>query len=275
MIIASITLGLVFGLVTLGTWLTSHIIKFDDLTVEGSFCAGAACTAFMITANWSPLVASACALLVGIGAGCATALLRNGLDMNPLLAGILSTNILFALSLACVGANLPLTHLPIVFDVFANNAPAWIGQLTVLVICAGSASACMHWFLSTQIGLLVHTVGDNRALLAQLGKRASVFETIALAISNGLAGLAGALFVQLVGFFSIWSSVGVLICALAGFLLGQILTPGVLGLIAGSIALQLITTITLQLNAPPELNRLVSAGIIIVVMLISGKKRPW
>ena len=53
--LGAIELGLIYGLVALGVYLSFRVLSFPDLTVDGSFPLGAAVAATAITAGLEPL----------------------------------------------------------------------------------------------------------------------------------------------------------------------------------------------------------------------------
>ena len=57
--LGAIEIGLIFGLVALGVFLSFRIINFPDLTVDGSFPLGGAVAAALIVAGWNPFAATA------------------------------------------------------------------------------------------------------------------------------------------------------------------------------------------------------------------------
>ena len=52
----SLEQGLVFGIMALGVYITFKILKFSDLTVDGSFPLGAAVAASLIVSGHSPFL---------------------------------------------------------------------------------------------------------------------------------------------------------------------------------------------------------------------------
>ena len=69
--LGAIEIGLIFGLVALGVFLSFRIINFPDLTVDGSFPLGGAVAAALIVAGWNPFAATAVAIVAGALSGCA------------------------------------------------------------------------------------------------------------------------------------------------------------------------------------------------------------
>lgn len=92
---------------------------------------------------------------------------------------------------------------------------------------------------------------------------------LGLAISNTLAALSGALFVQYAGYFSIWASVGVLIIGLAGMILAQALSNNFgIALLVGSIAYQAIIALTFELQLDQDWNKLITASLIVILIML-------
>ena len=56
--LGAIELGLIFGLVGLGVFLSFRVLNFPDLTVDGSFPLGAATAATLIVNGVDPFLAT-------------------------------------------------------------------------------------------------------------------------------------------------------------------------------------------------------------------------
>ena len=68
--------GLIYGILSLGIYITYKILDFPDLTVDGSFPLGAAVTALLITRGVNPYLTLVAAFLVGVIAGICTGLIH-------------------------------------------------------------------------------------------------------------------------------------------------------------------------------------------------------
>lgn len=263
--------GLIFSLVTASIYFSSRIISFDDLTVEGSFGLGGALTALCLLYQVPLVLVFPIVLLAGGLAGLATGLLHTRLKCNNLLSGIIVTTALFSINLSIAGAQLMLTRVTTIFSL----VPAFLDPYQALVILLPLSIALvlgMRWFLTTQVGFLMRAVGDNPQIITTLGKNKDYFILLALVMANALTALAGSLFVQYLGYFSIWVSVGTLIVALASLILGQSVSSWVpLQIIAGPIIYQTILSLTLELNIDQSLNKLITA--VLITLLIALKRR--
>jgi putative tryptophan/tyrosine transport system permease protein len=88
-------------------------------------------------------------------------------------------------------------------------------------------------------------------------------------LSNAITAFSGALFMQYVGYFSIWSSVGILIIALAGLILSETIQKGFgFNLLIGAILYQAIIAATFECNVDPEWNKLITALLIILMIAL-------
>ena len=102
LIISTIDQGLLWSLLSLGVFITFRILKFPDMTVEGSFPLGAALSALMLQQHniaFSLLVA----FIGGCLAGLVTAILYNYFHVQSLLAGILTLTGLYSVNLRILG----------------------------------------------------------------------------------------------------------------------------------------------------------------------------
>ena len=261
--------GLIFSITVMAIYITSRIIRFDDLSVEGSFGLGGALMALLLTRNISWLIAFPIVILAGALAGLVTGLLHTKLKLNNLISGIVVTTGLFSINLKIAGSNMMVSNKATLFDLFIGTNSLKIIILLPL-ICA--LLMIIRWFLNTQCGYLLYAVGDNSQMLTNLGKNADTYTIAALMLANGLTAFAGALFVQYVGYFSIWSGVGILIIALAGLILSETLGDMFgFNLLVGAIVYQALIAATFEFNLDPEWNKLITAVLIIVMITVKRK----
>ena len=120
--LGAIEIGLIFGLVALGVFLSFRIINFPDLTVDGSFPLGGAVAAALIVAGWNPFAATAAAIAAGALAGYITACLNVRLRIMQLLASILVMIALYSVNLRIMGKpNVALINDATVFSLVENG----------------------------------------------------------------------------------------------------------------------------------------------------------
>ncbi len=260
-----LTQGLIYSLVAMAVYLTSRIIRFDDLTVEGSFGIGGAIAGQILLMHCHPLFTLLAAPLVGALAGLATGLLHNKLGMNNLISGIVVTTALFSLCLATVGANVS----------FMDNATVLSSQpLIVLLVIAALTLIGIGYLLRSQLGFLLRALGENPHMLTHLGKSQQGYQIGALMLANALTATAGALFVQLTGFYSITGNVGTLVIGLSSLILGEVLVSrSIIKVLIGAILYQAVFALTLELQVAPQWNNLIKAGLIIFLIALQQKRK--
>ncbi|MDR3645953.1 MAG: hypothetical protein P4L22_00245 [Candidatus Babeliales bacterium] len=264
-ILTTLELGLIYSLVVFSALLTSVLLKYDDLAIEASFSFGGATCASLLMHGVTPFLTPVIALCAGAFVGLSAGLLHTKLKLNNIITGIILIAGFFSLNLIIGGANLPLINVPTIF----LNSP----KLLILIFLIVIAFLIISWLLKTEVGFLIKASGTNSDLVESLGKSSDFYKIITLMISNALTALAGALFVQYTGFYSIWSGIGILVIALTGLIIAQMFSCKFgISLILGAIIYQMIITITLTLDVPIELNKLITAILLILLILLHRGK---
>ncbi len=262
--------GLIFGIVVASVYLASKLIKFDNLAVEGAFGLGGALTALLISYGWNPWLCLVGAALIGALSGIITSILNTTLKLNNLISGIVVTTGAFSITLKIAGSNMSLGGNPTIFSFIPTIFEPYQALMVLAVVCC-TLFLAINWFLNTEVGYLLHAVGEAPQMLMNIGKNPTCYIIMGLTLSNTLAALSGALFVQYTGYFSIWASVGILIISLAGMILAQTMSNHFgIALLIGSIAYQAIIALTFELQLDQDWNKLITA--LLIVILISLKQ---
>lgn len=270
LILQVLELGSIYALLVLAVHVTSNVIGIDDFSIEGSFAVGGALGAVLTHAQLPlPLL-----ILSVIGAGALVGLITTGLftlvGIDSLLSGIIVTTGLFSCNLKIAGAQATLDTT--LFDAmpFLNQQNHWI----VLIPLSLGIIVIAWWLFKTEVGLCLRAVGDNPHILTQLGKNPHLYITTGLIIANSLAALAGLLFVHHVGFFSITGSIGTLISALAGLIIGQALCGSWIGgVFVGAVVYQAIIATVIYQQCDPVWNKLITAIVIIFLVMVKKLKK--
>ena len=292
-VISGLQQGLIFGFMALGVLLTFYLLDFPDLTVEGTFPLGAAITAKAVAEGIDPLFAVFLGALAGGMAGAATGLMHTRLNVNNILAGILTTSAIYTVMLRSMGRpNISLLG----FDTFYERCLTLFGFsdtalslmemqiaiITILLILVGTARYLMGWFLRTDLGLTVRATGNNEKMLGALGVNVKQTKLLTLIISNFLVGLSGALACQIQGFADVGMGIGVLVAAIASVILGEMLfgrrnlNTLLTGVILGSILYRALLALGLRLNLPAEDFKLVTALLVLLALalpILKGHKK--
>jgi putative ABC transport system substrate-binding protein len=101
--LVAITQGLAFAALAWGVYIASRVLRFADITPDGSFTLGAAVSAAMIVSGTDPIVATLVAVAAGMVSGYVTGLLHTRLGVKDLLAGILVMTALYSVNLHVMG----------------------------------------------------------------------------------------------------------------------------------------------------------------------------
>lgn len=252
MITSIIERGSLFTLVVLGLFITSRTIRLDDVTVEGSFGFAGALTTWALLQGYGFVFSTLIGALAGSFAGFLTGLIYVKLRVNHVIAGLIVTTGLFSLQLKLGGAHQVVMSL---HDRFSD-----IGIFVLLIMVAICMYVCIQFMLATEIGLLMFAVGRNPLFVGSLGKSISGYIIGGFALANFLTGLSGALFVQYVGFFSVWNSVGILIIGLASLILSELIDSKYrLRYLCGGIMYQTIIMLTYEFPIDPDMYKLITA----------------
>ena len=274
--IGAVELGLLYGVVALGVYLTFRVLHFPDLTVDGSFTTGAATAAVLLVNGWSPILATAAGFGAGFIAGAVTGLLHTKGRIDGLLAGILTMIALWSINLRIMGsANIPLLRKDTLFTPLrkADLLGTWagIGIIAAALVVLG---LMVVWFLTTDLGLSIRATGDNGPMIASFGVSTDFTKTLTLALSNGFVGAAGALIAQYQGFADISMGIGLILIGLASVIMGQaifgqrFLWLATFAVVVGAVIYRLIIFAALEVGLNPNDMKLITALLVIVALLL-------
>ena len=283
--LGAIEIGLVYGLVALGVYLSFRILNFPDLTVDGSFPLGAAVAATLIVSGVDPFVATAVAMVAGGLAGLVTAVLNLRFGILHLLASILTMIALYSVNLRIMGRpNVALITEPTVLTPFEGLGLSglYLKPLVGLVVVA-IVAALLAWSLITSYGLGMRATGANPRMARAQGIATAQVTAVGMAVSNGMVALGGALFAQMNGFADITIGTGTIVVGLAAVIAGEAIfrvrgvVVAVVACLLGSIIYRL--AIALALNADvlglkaSDLN-LVTAVLVALALILPGARNP-
>ena len=220
--------GLIWGLMALGIYITFRLLDVADLTVDGSFTTGGACTVMLILAGWPAWAALLVALIAGILAGFCTGMLHTKLGIPAILSGILTQFALYSVNLHIMGmaANKAVSVDKFNLILSSRNIPSAI--LTGLIIAAVLV-ALSYWYFGTEQGSALRSTGNNAAMSRALGVNIDNMKVLGLSLSNGVVALAGGLMAQYQGFADINMGRGAIVIGLAAVIIGEVLGRAILG----------------------------------------------
>lgn len=274
--IGAVEVGVIYGVMALGVFLTFRVLNFADLTVDGSFTTGAATAAMAIMAGWNPFLATLAGFCTGFIAGMVTGLLHTKGKIDGLLAGILTMIALWSINLRIMdGANVPLLRQETIFTPLraAGLLGTWAGP-AILAIAVLILGGVVIWFLNTDFGLSLRATGDNGLMVQSFGVSTDFTKTMTIALSNGFVGMCGALIAQYQGFADISMGIGLILVGLASVIMGQAVFGqrrvwvSVIAVIVGAVLYRLIIFAALRVGLDPNDMKAITALLVIIALLL-------
>lgn len=281
----ALQLGLIYGFVALGVYLSFRVLDFPDLTVDGSFPLGAAVTAALIVAGVNPWLALLAAIAAGGVAGWVTAALSVRFRILHLLASILTMFALFSVNIRIMGAsNLSIRGFDTILTPFYDlglDAPET--RVVFLSIFLAIAVTTFAWFLTSNYGLGLRAAGANPRMARAQGISPGRGTYFGMPLSNGLVALGGSLFAQTQLSADVTSGSGTIVIGLASVIVGEALLRGrgiwlaLVGCVVGSLLYRLVVQwaltkdqicLGLCVNFEPSDLNLIAAVIIALALIL-------
>ena len=277
----AVSLGLVWGIMAIGLYITYKILAISDLTVDGSICTGAAVCTMLMTAGVNPWVAMLCATLAGGLCGLVTGFLHTVLDIPAILSGILTQLALWSINLKIMGqANRPLS---------ARNFPVIITQMkseeaiVMLVIIAGAIIGLLYWFFGTELGCSIRATGCNLNMSRAQGINTELNKVLGLVLSNALIALSGALLAQYQGFADINMGRGAIVVGLAAIVIGEVLFSKIArnfavrlcGALLGGVVYYMVYQVIVFLGLDTDLLKMLSAVVVALFLGIPNLRNKY
>ncbi|ANY62271.1 ABC transporter permease [Comamonas aquatica] len=280
----AIEIGLIFALVALGVYISFRLLRFPDLTVDGSFPLGGAVCAVLIAAGINPWIATLAATAAGAVAGMVTGWLNVKLKIMDLLASILMMIALYSVNLRIMGGpNVPLINDPTIFNLLQpTGMEDYVFRPLLLLVIVVAAKLALDWFFATERGLAIRATGSNPRMARAQGVNTGAMILLGMAVSNGLVGLAGAMFVQTQGGSDISMGIGTIVIGLAAVIVGESILPSrkiiwaTLAVVVGAIVYRFFIAAALNSDfiglKAQDLN-LVTAVLVTIALVIPQLKR--
>ena len=278
--------GLLWGIMTLGVYLTFRILNIADMTCDGSFALGGSTCAILVTKGMNPLLAVFISFFTGLIAGLATGVMHTKLKIHEILAGILSMIALYSINIRIMGrSNTPLLGIDTVmtkmqdqFGITPNIASFIVG-----VIFGIALIALLYWFMGTELGSCLRATGNNEKMVRAMGVDTDKIKLMGLMLSNGLIALSGALVAQQQGYGDVGMGTGAIVIGLASIILGESIFAWfnkrfsfyitLLSILLGSVVYRLIIAVVLQLGLKSSDLKLLTAIIVVIALAIPVVKK--
>ncbi|HHV39541.1 MAG TPA: ABC transporter permease [Tepidimicrobium sp.] len=262
--------SLIFSITVMGIYISYKILKFADLSADGSFTLGASVSAIMITKGFNPFTSLIISMLVGALAGLMTGILNVKLKIQDILSSILVMVGLYSINLRMMGgkANLPLFNHD---SLFTGRNPLFILSIVTL-LCA----IFFTIFFKTKLGYLLRGIGDNENMVISLGINIGSIKIFALALSNSFIALSGSIMAQYQGFSDINMGTGTMIMGLASIVIGSSIFERIgffnssIICIVGTLLYRTSIALSLRIGFNPSDLKLISSIIVVIVLSIGN-----
>ena len=287
LLVGAYTMGMILALLSLGMLLSFRMIKFTDITVDGSLTLGAAVCSLLIINGFNPWLATLTACLSGAIAGFVTGFLHTKFKVQQILSGILVMTALYSINLRIMGrSNISLINTPTVFDlikkIFSLNDKliflGWELSVSEVVAVLGSffiiifVAVSLYLFLRTNFGTALRASGINPQMVKAQGINHNSMILFTLAFANALVALAGSLLAQYQGFADIQMGIGMMVWGLASIIIGEaLINKHSLGLLVvstifGTVIFRLLIAMALRWGLNPNDLKLVTALFVIIAL---------
>ena len=271
--------GIIWGIMTLGVYITFKVLDFPDLTVDGSFALGGAVSAILISNGMNPFITLIFSFVAGSLAGLATGILNTKLQIPGILAGILTMIALYSINIRVMGGrpNIPLLGMATSLTIIQNilSLSKVISDLLVGFIFSLFIVFIMYWFFGTEMGCAIRATGNNEKMIRALGVDTNIMKIIGLMISNALVSLSGALVTQSQGYADVGMGNGTIVVGLASVIIGEVIFGNrfnflykLFSIVMGSIIYRIIIAIVLQLGLKATDLKLLTAIIVAIALSV-------
>jgi putative ABC transport system permease protein len=273
----AVSQGVLWGIMSLGLFITFKILDFADMTVDGTFAMGGAVSAMLITKfGLDPYLSLLAAILAGSLSGLTTGLLHTKLKIPGILAGILTMIALYSINIRIMGkANTSLLDAKTMLSFFESrfSIDRTMGALILGSVSSFSLVAILYWFFGTELGSAIRATGNNERMVRAQGVDTDRMKNLGLMISNALVALSGAMVAQSQGYADVGMGTGTIVIGLASIIIGEVVFGRrfsfwyrFLSAVLGSVIYRVIIAVVLQLGLKSTDLKLLTAVIVALAL---------
>jgi putative ABC transport system permease protein len=287
--------GLLSAIMALGVYVSFRVIRFPDLTCDGTYPLGAAVASVLILQEINPYVATVVALLAGCSAGMLTGILNTKFKIPAIVSSILVMTGLYSVNLLIMQK--PILSLSKEDTVFAPiyslqsdgsiSVAGFDISLLLIPVCFLAVIVLLKlfldWLLSTNFGVSLRIAGSNSRLASSLSINPNTMTLTGLALGNGLIALSGALFAQSQRFSDVNLGFGMVVVGLASVFIAEgietqffkkagIAVATAL-VILGAVIYKLAVAMAYEAGLKAEYFNLLTSGIVFLSLLIPSIRK--
>ena len=216
-----IALGIIWGIMALGVYITFRVLKTSDLTVDGSFTTGGAVAIILILNGASPILALIASLIAGVLCGILTGLIHTKLKIPAILAGILVQLALYSVNIHIMDGKSNQAINPENYNLLIaiGNIPK---SIIIGLIISILIISILYWYFGTEQGCAIRATGNSSHMALAQGININNMNVIGFALGNGLVALAGGLLAEYQGYADINMGRGAIVIGLAAIIIGEV-----------------------------------------------------
>ncbi len=277
--VGAMNLGCLYTFLAIGIWITFRIYNYADITVDGTFTAGASITALLIVAGLNPFLTLPVAFGIGAAGGLTAAFIHTRFKIDGLLAGILVMTGLYSINLRIMGkSNIPLLSSPSFITAFEGINPGIPHELWICICLIPIMLlfwAMVSLFFRTDLGITMRATGNNPIMVSASGVSVNAMKILGISMANGLAGLSGGLVAQYQGFSDIGMGIGSIIFGLAAVIIGEAIFQKesvwfrVISVWIGSVLFRMMVALALFVGLNPNDLKLITALFVLLTLIAS------
>mgnify|MGYP004495342757 FL=1 len=280
--------GLIWGIMAIGVYITFKIQDVADLTVDGTMSLGGAVCVTMVAMGQNIWVAVLVATLSGMVAGLVTGILHTKMGIPVILAGILTQLGLYSINLKILGGKSNQAISADKYDLivslrYVKNVSFYQNTIFIVAIFVIVIIAILYWFFGTARGCSIRATGCNPNMSRAQGINTNFNTVIGLMISNGLVGLASALYAQYQGFADVNAGRGAIVIGLAAVIIGTVLFEKIfrnfalklLSVAIGAVIYYAVLQIVIWVGLDTNYLKLLSAAVVAIFLAVPYWKKKY
>ena len=256
LILSSISQGILWGILSVGLFISFRILNVADMTTEGAFPLGAAVGIVLLRKGVNPFLACVISLIFGVFAGLFTGVLISYCKIPPLLSGILTMTGLISINLRIMGQpNLNILENRTIFEMLKKlNLPENFDVIFIGILLVVAVISFIFLFFKTELGQGIIATGDNPKMAISFGISTKKMIIYGLMLSNGIVAFSGSVIAQYNKYADINSGIGTIVVAIAGIIIGEIIFSNLtfimrlISVVCGSIIYRLLLLLVLNLK---------------------------
>ena len=280
--------GLIWGIMAIGVYITFKIQDVADLTVDGTMSLGGAVCVTLIASGQNIWVAILAATISRMLAGLITGIFHTKMGIPVILAGILTQLGLYSINLKILGGKSNQAISADKYDLivslrYVKNVAFYKNTIFIVAIFVIAIIAILYWFFGTARGCSIRATGCNPNMSRAQGINTNFNTVIGLMISNGLVGLASALYSQYQGFADVNAGRGAIVIGLAAVIIGTVLFEKIfhnfalklLSVAIGAVIYYAVLQIVIWLGLDTNYLKLLSALVVAFFLAVPYWKKKY